>query len=582
MKKLSISLIALAALALGACTSDDIALNENTVVGEGGDGYISLAINLPTTPSTRANDNYDDGLASEYAVNDATLLLFEGTNEDNAVCYATYTLATTFTTQEPSTDNITSRQQITQKIDSPVSGNLYALVILNDNGMESKVGGYIGKSLEALQTTAVNLGGVSGMTTTGLFMANAPLISAPGGTAAPTNGTVTTLAPIDANKIYASQAQAEANPATEIYVERGMAKVTMSAENLDDIVLDGQTLTVTVNGFALDQTNNVTYPVRNTHTADAWWGYATGNTNVTSPYRFAGNTPVATGLYRTYFATDPNYDAAPAQGEMTSIIDNFPTTLTAADGETPAYCLENTFNVAHQNNDETTRAIVKVTLGGADFYIWDGNRSLLYDKTSILNLAETVFSENPDVEAALALYNQTSDFFTTYVTVSLKETTATDDATVEITISDELTGECFRDGEIPEVFTTGLADVVEALNAAHTIGFYEGGVNYYSVLIKHFGDDLTPWNLETVMTDANSNDNSYPEGIWSATAEQNWLGRYGVLRNNWYDLNITAITGLGSATPPEATGEQDDPTEQWISVRINILSWARRTQNVEL
>ncbi len=95
MKKLKISMFALAALALGACTSDDVALNNENNVLNGGDGYVSLAINLPTTPSTRAaNDVFDDGLASEYAVQDATLLLFGGSSESTAVYYASYNLGT--------------------------------------------------------------------------------------------------------------------------------------------------------------------------------------------------------------------------------------------------------------------------------------------------------------------------------------------------------------------------------------------------------------------------------------------------------------------------------------------------------
>ena len=83
MKKFKYLPLALAALALGACSSDDIAVSEGGGAGvpAGEKGYVSLAINLPTQPSTltRATDNsatLDDGDACEYNVNDATLLLF--------------------------------------------------------------------------------------------------------------------------------------------------------------------------------------------------------------------------------------------------------------------------------------------------------------------------------------------------------------------------------------------------------------------------------------------------------------------------------------------------------------------------
>lgn len=59
---------------------------------------------------------------------------------------------------------------------------------------------------------------------------------------------------------------------------------------------------------------------------------------------------------------------------------------------------------------------------------------------------------------------------------------------------------------------------------------------------------------------------------------ENWLGRYGVLRNNWYDITVQGVKGLGSATVPELTGTTDDEFDSYIAVQINVLSWAKRTQ----
>lgn len=66
---------------------------------------------------------------------------------------------------------------------------------------------------------------------------------------------------------------------------------------------------------------------------------------------------------------------------------------------------------------------------------------------------------------------------------------------------------------------------------------------------------------------------------------ENFLGRYGVLRNNWYNIEITNIKNVGSAVVPEI--KLNDPTsgdkpENYISVRINVLSWAKRNQSVDL
>lgn len=64
--------------------------------------------------------------------------------------------------------------------------------------------------------------------------------------------------------------------------------------------------------------------------------------------------------------------------------------------------------------------------------------------------------------------------------------------------------------------------------------------------------------------------------------ENNWLGRYGVLRNTWYDMTVTGLKNIGSPEVPDVTTDYDDPGDQYISVEINILPWAVRSQNVEL
>ena len=86
---------------------------------------------------------------------------------------------------------------------------------------------------------------------------------------------------------------------------------------------------------------------------------------------------------------------------------------------------------------------------------------------------------------------------------------------------------------------------------------------YYAALIEHFGD----------MTPAPADNGSY--------VEAKHLGRYGVVRNNWYDLTVTGARELGSPTIPEVTNTYDDDVNN-LAVTINILSWAKRTQNVEL
>ena len=55
-----------------------------------------------------------------------------------------------------------------------------------------------------------------------------------------------------------------------------------------------------------------------------------------------------------------------------------------------------------------------------------------------------------------------------------------------------------------------------------------------------------------------------------------------MVRNNWYDISVTSIKALGSPNVTEVTNEPVDKKESYISVKINVLSWAKRTQSVDL
>ena len=67
--------------------------------------------------------------------------------------------------------------------------------------------------------------------------------------------------------------------------------------------------------------------------------------------------------------------------------------------------------------------------------------------------------------------------------------------------------------------------------------------------------------------------------------ENDYLGRYGMVRNNWYDVTITSVRNLGSPVVPDVEGSRgdtsDDNKEIYLAFKVNVLSWAKRTQNVE-
>ena len=141
------------------------------------------------------------------------------------------------------------------------------------------------------------------------------------------------------------------------------------------------------------------------------------------------------------------------------------------------------------------------------------------------------------------------------------------------TVSVNATGnDKYISGSAPAM-TTAITNIMNAIKVAT----YANGISYYPVRIKHFGDDLTPWkNGET--PEPTVKDGAYP----SAHQDANYLGRYGVLRNNWYNIDVKGIKKLGSPVVPKVTGDTDDELAAYISVEINVLSWAKRTQGAIL
>lgn len=82
-------LAVIAAMTASCSSNEDLGTaGSGTGTNEAGVGYATFTINLPSTSGTRSteNDQFDGGTPSEYAVNDATLVIFERgteTSENN-------------------------------------------------------------------------------------------------------------------------------------------------------------------------------------------------------------------------------------------------------------------------------------------------------------------------------------------------------------------------------------------------------------------------------------------------------------------------------------------------------------------
>lgn len=364
----------------------------------------------------------------------------------------------------------------------------------------------------------------------GFYMANAPL---KGSAASPA-----TLVSIDKDKIYASEAEANKptnDCAATVFVERGVAKMTVAApgtKTVKDKATSNDTQSkVTFSKWALDITNKKTYAVHNID------GLSKDFPAIWTTERFTGTNN------RVYWGTDPNYNLAGLNTNDAKRKEEFnfitaPSEInkdfTNTTNTNPVYCLENTFNLANMYQGQTTRVIFKATYApkddtGKSLAEPDGTFYTIGNMTTILKAAALETAVN--TAATSVLPGCTVDY------TNLKQ-----EGSHVITLTDikDSTGKTLVAGTdyngktgtqiVKEINDKlGLIDGAEHAEAMVGINTYAKGVTYYIARVKHFGS-LTPWN----------------SGESYGTDNGKYLGRYGMLRNNWYELTVGNVYGPGT------------------------------------
>ncbi len=610
MKKSLLFSAVLAGLMLGSCSSsDDLAGGNNPSFNKDGKGFMSVSVNLPTrsgNTSRAVNDNYDDGEASEYEVKNGILALFDATgktSEGDYTLLAAYKLDLTGTDLDTDKDNITSTHSVVTRINSTTATDVYALVLLNDNSILTASDGKLleGGTTDLTGKTYNDILGLTtenAMTSTGFFMANAPVSKTPGNAFEP-DGKYTTLSKVDLNKIKETRNEAINDPAVSVFVERGVAKVSLNSIASGNTTDDN--LPYEFNGWVLDNTTKSSYIVRNMGTdAGTYLKYSSEKFAPTLNSRFVGDTKLGAtskqpeeNLYRTYWCVDPTYDKTFTEATHKDYFNTVTSAAVVTSWLTSGkyvYCHENTFDVDRMNYSNTTRALVKVTFNnGNKFYTNNGANAIL-DTDDKRNDAVMSYVLGTDINIVdLKKYLSDNQKTTGTVTWEKKDfdltwaATPDKDGILKVTgIKLSATGEG-KLKEHPSPFT-GWDAIKDQLNTNRVIRQYDNGASYYEVRIKHFaGDDtgagdLAPWNTgwESVKPSASV---AYP-----GNKEQNYLGRYGLVRNNWYDIDVTAIKKIGSPVVPDITTDNtpDDNIDAYISAKINVLSWAKRTQSTVL
>lgn len=613
MKKKYLFPLAMAGLLLGACSNDDISESPNGggTTTSPDEGFVAVSINLPMVSgaSFRAqNDQFADGMDSEYEVKDAAFLVFEkgdAEEESQAVLLKAYDISD-LKPWEPQGGNVTTYANMVQEVPAltDIKDKRYALVVLNKNGRFTinadgsvEFGDTQQKAMtfgDFLTASAMN---VADMTGDGFYMANAPISSDAAGTK------VTTLVPIE-DKIKPTKAEAEKVEAADIYVERGMAKVTL-AEPRGEMDVTGESYQgdkVTMTAWALDVTNKTSKLVRDVTGIDTWKDYLVGSATQT---RFIGT---VADPYRIYWGVDGNYawsvtgsgkggleltDAqlTEVKEKFNVLEDNAGVTFTQFGPEAPQYCLENTFDTDNQAEYATTRVIFKAKYvpRNADkdgtFYQLGTTASIYNTETlkkkvlASMSKAERlelgIFDEKNNAVMvtlptegdgkASGKYTMAEGGKITYTKYERRKAATEPWEVVSKEIyNDEQDNNNKQMTPDVEVDSKYLKSIDRRMG---TIKYFKAGESYYKALIKHFGDDMTPYEI------------SNEQKIYT---EAKHLGRYGVLRNNWYELSVTSVSSPGDPTVPSIKDQWDDTKEAFVKIQVNILSWAKRQQNVDL
>lgn len=560
-------LAVIAAMTASCSSNEDLGTaGPGTGTNEAGVGYATFSINLPTTSGTRADDPaFEAGDANEYKVNDATLLIFkkgeEATKEGDYTFVESAELGSMAPWKDPSETGVTTHAKITAKLEHvDKTDGYYALVLLNNGtGTNAKVA----MPSEGDKFSAWNEAKVTNKFATpenGFYMANAPLFK---------DNNVTTLVAIDKNKIYPTEEQAAKSAATDVYVERGLAKVTLGEGTTTEKPVTGDTYQgdkVTISKWVLDVTNKKAFPIHNVDGLSTVYDKIWSNTdtqagsNGATTQRFVDNN-ADTKAKRVYWGKDPNYDNTDAdKTALNADFNNVANANVKEDPAKPLYCLENTFNLANMKQGQTTRVVFKATYkpaslpeGETTFYKI-GKNTAIWSKTDL----ET------EIKAAVASVVSGAAGKTT-VTLNAPNNNITAAGTHYIT-ADNISVTDPTITITPENITAINTQL--GLKEADKVGIstYAGGESYYIARIKHFGDALTKWE-------------SGPYG------ENNleYLGRYGVLRNNWYVLTVQSVSGPGYPSVPDVKpNTPDDEDDNYINVSVKILSWAKRSQDVNL
>lgn len=331
--------------------------------------------------------------------------------------------------------------------------------------------------------------------------------------------------------IDAAKAKAQTN-AVELKIDRLAAKVTLSLNETGVTVPTGANFAF--QGWDLNITNkSVRLYTDLVSYANATAGAAKGVYRKDNNYTVAEQ-PAGADAMKAAFNYLTNGAAADASG------------MSAVDKAAGAdlYCLENTMAADAQKLGYTTKAVVKAKYAPAGFSLGD---SYFFWNGAFFTL-----------DGIKAAYLEHADG--TGLKVDLPEF---------LHKAGKIMSDAVFGGTQDEKNTAVAALKADDFNATSgivgrycAVRYYHQSVCYYDVLIRH---------------DQNVTDKMA-------------LGKYGVVRNNWYGLQINSVSNPGTPWIPDPTDPEDptkpdtpdDEDDFYLSVKITVNPWTYWSQGVDL
>lgn len=617
MKKINLFTIALAACALSmaSCSQDEVIEEEtepeSQVLSTEG-VYLPLNLKMATSATTRADEtvNYDGGIEEEYKIHSAKLLIFEG-DKDGDRNYSTYVSDYELPTSELNTtlsNNLSNggSSVVYLKGLKPKTGkSYYALVLVNkidEITLPSK-----GETFAEWDQTTIQA--VNSSQEDQLYDSKATgecsnfLMTNALRALDTENGGLDPQSLVDVTKnIQEKRDLAYSSEAATVYVERASAKFSFtessatgkqywtSGGTFSNGSYDGCTLKFV--GWYVDNVDVQTYPVHTlgfkangdspawgidafeytvdelTYDADAVYdqllnqkksvfvGSADNRIYWSFTPRSKGHT--VSGVYENTYRTE--YKSGKSQ---------FNTYVYKSDGTTP-------FNSNNQLTDAKGNAISESTSAITTPYCYIPENCQLFPYMTKGTNTRVIFKARFKPEG----FDWGEDVFmigtkpqhADAVMKIIRE--ALHDQSVEMDDFD--LEELYKEGEFSaNVLLAGSNygdDELEAINSqlglnttTNKLSYYEKGVCYYVAYARHISDNNANWT----------------SGAY--TIEH--LGRYGVVRNNWYDFQISDVEKPGKPYVPELPNKpgddpQTDDEAYYLNVKVTLLNWIKHSSSV--